>query len=277
MKLRLIVAVVVLVVLATGAWAAGLGTLSPRAAAMGGAGIAVADDAAASFQNPAGLATLNVPCKDGAEFGNDLLFGVADQGDMNGWGLSWSGWKPSDNLGFGAFYADADFMGSAFGAAFGAGLKSTPLSAGVNIAFVNPDFGDSETVVNAGLLYRIPTGEGSGPLSLGLTVTDVFGELVPNPLWNIGLGWKPNADLLIAVDINDLSEEIGDVTFGGGIEYAFGGEQKDWRARVGALDNGGDTSFTAGVGYQRQDWRVDVSYIDTDVDGTWAFGIGVNL
>jgi len=267
---------VALVVLATGAWAQGAIQASPRAAAMGGAGIGVADDAAAAFQNPAGLASLNVPCKDGAEFGNDLLLAAMDRGNTEGWGLGWSGWKPSDSLGFGAFYGHGEGMGSALGASFGAGLKTTPLSAGASVVVVNPS-GSSQTRLNLGLLYRVPMGEGKAPLSLGLTINDVTSESANNPIWNAGLGWKPADNLLVALDVTDLSEEIGSVKFGGGAELAFGGEKKEWRGRVGAFDDGNDTHFTCGIGYASKDWRADVTYVDTNVNGTWEIGVGVNL
>jgi len=275
MKSRLVVAVVVLVVLTSGAWAQAL--FSPRAAGMGGAGIAVADDGAAWFQNPAGLAALNVPVKEGTEYGNDVIFGFADTDEMSAWGLSWSGWKPSSNMGFGAGFGDVENLGSAFGAGFGVGFKDTPLSAGLNVMALNPDgtVVDESTVLNAGALYRLSLGEGKAPLRVGLTVLDITDEM-GGPVWNAGLAWKATSDLLIAVDFNDLSDE-GDqgVLVSGGVEYAFG-SAKAWRARAGAMDNGDETDFTVGLGYQAKQWRLDAAYLDTE-DGVWTFGVGVNL
>lgn len=287
MKTRLVVAVVVLVVLATGAWAQGLGVISPRASGMGGASIAVADDAAAWYQNPAGLAALAVPAKEGSEYGNDILLAYADMDDMNAWGLTWSGWKPADNLGFGAGYGSADDIGTALGAGFGAGLKDVPLSAGLNVVALHADGhidlaqlgeNDDETILNAGLLYRLAMGEDKDPLKIGVTVTDVTDEFGVGPFWNIGLAWKPISDLLLAVDFNDVTDEIddGETSINGGAEYAFGSD-REWRARVGVMDNGDESDFTFGVGYQAKQWRADFSYVDTDPEAIWSFGVGVNL
>jgi len=276
MKTKLIVAVVVLVVLATGAWAQGTGMYSPRAAGMGGAAIGVADDAAAWFQNPAGLAALSVPAKEGVDYGNDALFAFADNDNQSAWELSWSGWKPADSMGFGAGFGDAEGLGSAFGAGFGIGLKETPLSAGVNIMAVNPDFGSAMTVVNAGGMYRLGMGEGKAPLRVGLSIIDITDEM-GGPYWNVGIGWKATSDLLIAVDAVDLSDETGlGVQVGGGVELALGA-QKSWRLRAGVSDDGVDTNYSAGLGYQAKQWRADFAYVDTDPDATWSIGIGVNL
>ncbi|MCE5240904.1 hypothetical protein LLH23_20770 [bacterium] len=285
MKSRLVVAVLVCVVLASGVWAQQIASVSTRAIGMGGAGIAVADDAAAWFQNPAGLATLGVPVKEGNEYGNDLYFAYASAGDFDGWGLSWSGWKPSERLGFGAGYASADDLADVFGAGFGAGLKDIPLSAGINVASVDPDGGDEHTILNLGLLYKLDLGEGKDPLRLGLTVVDLADEFEVGPFWNAGLAWKPVADLLIAVDVCDLTEEMGDATISGGAEYSFG-EAKEWKLRAGLLDTstvaglmGGDDEhkFTAGVGYQAKNWRADFGYLDIEPDALWTLGVGVNL
>lgn len=277
MKSRIVVAVVVLVVLATGAWAQGIQMISPRAAGMGGAAIAVADDAAAWYQNPAGLAALSVPCKEGAEYGNDVLFAFADTDEANGWELTWSGWKPADRIGFGAGYASSDDIGTAFGAGFGASLKDVPLSAGINVMALDEDEGDSDTILNAGLLYRLDLGGDSAPLKVGLTVVDVTDEFEVGPFWNIGLAWAATQDLLLAVDFNDVTDEMDQGTqFNAGAEYAFG-STKEWRARAGVTDDGEESDFTFGVGYQAKQWRADFAYVDGDPDATWAIGVGVNL
>lgn len=288
MKSRLVVAVLVCVVLASGVWAQGIVGISPRASGMGGAGIGVADDAVAWSQNPAGLAALNVPCKEGQEYGNDALFGYASTGDTSGWGISWSGWKPSDNIGFGAGYADAEDTGSVFGAGFGAGLKDVPLSAGINVMALHADVpstleeaqiggvDNDQTILNLGLMYRISQGEGKAPVRLGLTVTDLTDQFDVGPWWNLGIGWMAAKDLLVAVDVTDLTGESGDAAFSGGVEYSFG-EKKEWRGRAGLMDTGGGHDFTLGAGYQAKQWRADFAYVATDPDAVWTIGIGLNL
>jgi len=264
-----------LVVLATGAWAQG--AFSPRASGMGGASIAVADDAAAWFQNPAGLAALSVPCKEGTEYGNDVLFAFANNDESSAWELTWSGWKPSANIGFGAGYASADDAGRVFGAGFGAGFTEIPLSGGINVMSIDPEAGDSDTILNVGALYRLGLGEGTAPLKIGMTVTDVTDEFDLGTLWNVGLAWNATKDLLVAVDFRDITQELNDETqVGGGAEYAFG-SANEWKVRAGAFDTGGETDFTVGAGYQAKQWRADFSFVDTDPDATWSLGVGVNL
>lgn len=276
MKLRLVVAVLVAVALASGVWAQGVASLTPRAAGMGGAAIGVADDGAAWFQNPAGLAALNVPCKEGSEYANDAILAYANANDESAWLLTWSGWKPSDRMGWGAGYATADDVGSSFGAGFGAGLKSIPLSAGINIMSVNPEGPDNdETVLNLGLMYGVDLGEEKAPLRLGLTVDDITTQFSDDAIWSAGLGWQATKDLLVAADVVDITEELGDVGFNGGVEYCFG-NQREWRARAGLIDLG-DEELTLGAGWQHNNWRADFAWINSDPDNTWTVGIGVNL
>lgn len=277
MKSRLVVAVLVLVVLASGAWAQGFGLFSPRASGMGGASIAVADDAAAWFQNPAGLAALAIPCKEGTEYGNDILFGFANNDENSAWELTWSGWKPSSNLGFGAGYANVEDVDNVFGAGFGAGFADVPLSGGINVMSVDPEGDDSQTILNVGALYRLNLGEEVAPLKIGMVVTDVTDEFDLGTFWGIGLAWNATKDLLVAVDFNDVTDELNEgVLVSGGAEYAFG-SAREWRVRAGAFDDGDETNFTVGAGYQAQQWRADFSFVDTDPDATWSLGVGVNL
>lgn len=293
MKSLWIVAVLVCVVLASGVWAQGAAALSPRAAGMGGVGIGVADDAAAWFQNPAGLAALNLKSINESEYANDALVAFGQNGDDNAWELTWSGWKPADSIGFGAGYFNLDNEGSIFGAGFGAGFKTVPLSFGVSLMGLNPDDddyemtpgqfggfggGDDQTILNLGAMYRFSQGEGKSPIRVGLTVMDITDQLNNDgAIWSAGIGWKPIEDLLVAVDVNDFTTQVGDCTISGGVEYAFG-PQKEWRGRAGLIAAGDDDhELTLGLGYVSNRWRADFAWINTDPDNTWSLGVGVNL
>jgi len=292
MKLRLAAAVLVCVVLATGAWAQ-FGGFSPRAMAMGGASIGVADDAAAWAQNPAGLAALtNVPVREGAEYGNDMLFAYANTNEQNNWGLTWSGWKPSANFGYGVGYADPAAVTSVFGVGFGAGFSNTPLSAGINLlkvddfvtytpgAYVPQLFGGHMTtnILSAGLMYRISQGEGKAPIRLGATIVDIANDLPIGPIYNVGVGWKPSNNLLVAVDANDLSDEMNQgILVNGGIEYALHTGPQTWFGRAGLMDNGDEHKATVGMGYKCGQWRWDFSWVDADPDATWSVGVGCTM
>jgi len=272
MKSAWIVAVLVCVVLTSGVWA----QTTSRSLGMGGTGTGVADDAAAWFQNPAGLGALNVPCQEGKTWANDAVGTFADYGDVNGWALDWSGWQPAKLMGFGAGFADIEDDVQIIGAGFGMNYKQTPFSWGVNIENVNPDdyLLDSNTYFNIGLMYRFPQPE-KAPLRLGLVIADVTDESDNGPFFDLGVAWPATDKLLIAADVDDLTDEV-DVSFSAGAEYLFGMEN-EWAARLGALDNGDGHDLTLGLGYAfKNNWRVDAAFVDSDPDSTWSVSAGVN-
>jgi hypothetical protein len=276
MKLRLVAVALVCVLLATGAWAQAI-IGSPRAAAMGGAGIGVADDAAAWYQNPAGLAALNVPCREGAEYATQAVFSYANTDDDDAYELNVSGWNPSQLFGYGAGYVNAGGIFHASGVGFGAGFKNMPLSVGFNVINDRPD-GDA-TYLNAGVMYRISQGEGKEPIRFGLAIDDLTDRSDMGPFYHIGIGWKPVNNLLIAVDATDLTDEWDDgVGVSGGIEYAFNGSAgRQILGRAGMMDSGDDHLLTLGVGYQAKGWHVDFAWVDTDPDSTWTIGLGCDM
>jgi len=304
MKSLWIVAVLVCVVLTSGVWAQGVALATPRAAGMGGAAIGVADDAGAWFQNPAGLAALSAPCLNDSEYGNDVVGAFARQAGTGGakatnaYEITWSGWKPADNFGFGAGFVGADnTTGSIFGAGVGAGFKSIPLSFGANIAGFNPDSGTGlkdKTILSLGAMYRFSQGEGKAPVRVGLTVNDIGDQLKNSgvgikkngAIWNAGIAWKPTEDLLLAFDVNDLSGRMNHggkywAAVNGGLEYSFG-NLKEWRGRVGIMEmantsGNGVGRFTIGLGYVASRWRADFAWIDSKPSSTWTVGVGVSL
>jgi len=271
MKLRLVAVALVCVLLATGAWAQ-----TPRAAAMGGAGIGVADDAAAWYQNPAGLAALNVPCPDGAEYATQAVFSYSNTDDADSYEISVSGWNPGQRFGYGAGYVNAGGIFHGSGVGFGAGFKNMPLSVGFNVVNDRPD-GDA-TVLNAGVMYRIAQGEGKEPIRFGLAIDDLTDRSGVGPTYHVGIGWKPVNNLLIAVDATDLTDEWDEgVGISGGVEYCFNDSARKWFGRAGMMDSGDDHLLTLGVGYQAKGWHVDFAWVDTDPNSTWTIGLGRDM
>lgn len=266
--------VAVLVVLASGAWAQIPG-LTPRAIGMGGAAIGVADDAAAWLENPAGLPSLNVPCPEGKDWGHDIIGAFANVSDTDIFGVTWSGMKPSDGLGVGAGFLDIEDGGNVFGAGAGYAFRNSPFSVGANLAFLNPEVGDDQTVVNAGAMYRVMRTD-RAPIKIGLTVNDITDE-IGGAFWNVGVGIPVTEKLLVAIDVNDISDEI-DTTVNGGVELTLG-NQNEWKVRAGAIDTGDDHELTLGVGYKKPDanWRADFGFANFDPDALWTVGVGVNL
>ena len=285
MKLRFVAVVLACVLLATGAWAQFAVGISPRVTAMGGAGIGVCNDAAAVYQNPAGLAALGVPVPDGASYGSQGLFGYANTDDHEGYIMSLSGWKPSGGFGYGAAYANAEGgllnlgpTGShVFAAGLGGVIGNSPLSVGVNILSVGGK--GSGEYVTAGMLYRISQSGDRAPVRLGVTAFDIFDDTGSGPSWNVGVGWEAVKNLLVAVDASDLTDEIGNgVLVSGGVEYGLSDAAgRQYFLRGGLMDTGTDNVFTAGLGYKSKDWHVDFSYVDTSPNSTWTVGLSTDL
>lgn len=274
MKKHMLLAVVVALVLAGSAWAQVTG-LTARSAAMGGAGIAVCDDAIAWAQNPAGLAALNVPVKEGNEYGNDAILLYGQQDDVDLWGVSWSGWNPEEALGFGAGYSHMENgeVNKKYGVGFGCALKNTNLSLGLNIISLDTE-GDDATLINAGLLYRWKLSEDKA-VRLGLVAMDLANDLANEVIWNAGVAFPIN-NLLVAVDLIDIGETANEeMLVNGGVEWC----PKNYpiKLRVGAMDMGDEHKVTAGLGWSRGPWRIEGAWIDTEPENTWMVQVGVNF
>lgn len=272
MKSAWIVAVVVCVVLASSVFASGVGTLSLRATAMGGAVTGMADDGSAWFQNAAGLGALNLQPQEGKLWANDAIAGYADFGSDDAWGLTWSGWQPAKALGVGAGYANTDWA-DILGAGVGIGIKNLPLSVGLSVYNQDPSSGSDTTYLDLGLMYQFAQPE-KAPIRLGLVARDLTDE--DQTTFDIGVAWPAAPNWLVAVDVKDLTDEY-DTLFCGGVEYTFG-QTAEWAARAGLTDDGSDNNLTLGVGYKfKNNWRVDAAWVDGDVDDTWGVSAGIGF
>jgi len=263
--------VVALCLVVSGAWASGLGFNTARSLGMGGAVNAVADDAAAWFQNPAGLANLNAPAVEGKTWGNDIMltYSKLDSGssDVDGWGLTWSGWQPEKAMGVGAGYVNSDYE-SMLGAGFGMALKNSPLSWGVNVVNHDPDSGDSSTIFNIGLMYKFMQ-EDKAPVRVALMAEDITDEWDEGVWFNLGVLWPVTEKVSLAVDVDDVTDQSDSSPFfSAGAECTFG-TNNEWTGRVGVMDTGEDHELTAGVGYAAKNWKFAFGYADI-ADGQWA-------
>jgi len=297
-------------VLAGTAWAQLPVGFSPRAIGMGLAGIGVADDASAWFQNPAGLAALNLNCQEGKLWAHDISASFISIGGIksspfdsfDAFRASWSAVKPDSRVGVGAGYANVDDLGVLLGAGIGVGVGNTGLSVGLNVVNLDPFFVGvpDETLLNLGAMYLINQGGDKAPIRLGLTYTnatseDLFGVPFSPSGLNFGVSWPITNNLLLAVDVNDLTEsvqdELGINQFGihvnGGLEYRFG-SNREWAVRAGAMDldiSAVDTFFTAGIGYQFGQYRVEGAWLSPleisgapiDFNSTWTIGAGFSF
>jgi len=262
--------VVLLGVAVTGAWAQE-GVLSPRALGMGSAAIAVADDAAAWFQNPAGLAELNVPAAEGKTWGNAVMGGYmhfkstptgsAPGVTSNGWGATWSGFDPAKGFGAGAGFADASDQGRVFGVGVGTRLPILPLAVGANWVRAEAANGDSINLINLGAMHLVPQVD-KAPVRFGLVVADVTNRTDNGPMWDLGAYWPATPQLGIAVDVLDVTGKTSDGPFfNAGAEYKLG-ETGEWAVRAGLLDTGSESDVTVGAGYTVKNWRFDAAWAD---------------
>jgi hypothetical protein len=287
MKSAWVVVVLVCVVLAGSAWAQIPFGVTPRAMGMGLTGVGIANDAAAWFQNPAGLAGLDVPLQPGNSWANDLSASYTSIGlpasGLDAGRVSWSSCKPSSNVGVGAGYGNVNSLGVGIGAGVGVGIGNTGLSLGINVLNLSPAFPvPDETLLNAGAMLRISQGGSRAPIRIGANAINVTNELGAPTFVNAGISWPITNSLLVAADVIDLTEEITSIHYNAGAELTFGAAA-EWAVRVGLLDlgvPGVDTQLTAGLGYKCGRWRVDGAYVEPIASGwnsTWTVGAGWNF
>jgi len=286
MKSVKIMFVAVALLITVSAFSEGLGVIpmSARQLGMGGAGIAVADDAFAWTVNPAGLANLASKPKEGAKWSwdvagsygqsNSIDFGPVDE-KVKYWDIDFGACDPAAGMGFGGGWAEGKIdpvKADIYGAGFGMKLRSEAckgLSWGVNVqrAKVDVDTGDpdddfsgSKTLFNAGLMYEVPIAEGKA-IKLGLVVNDVTDELGDavggGPVgsfigrtWSMGVALPVSDKLTLAIDNRGVGETLH--IWNAGLEWKSNG----WAARVGDWDG----SLTLGAGYKGTNWFVDAAY-----------------
>lgn len=239
---------------------------------MGGAFVAVADDGAAVYWNPAGLIQLQdkevqfttTLAEEGVfRYRNFFAYTEPDVGFGAG-GISWiQSRTPLDGI-----YTDDH----AFAYSYAREL-SDDFALGVNVRYERrlKDIKDrpraSGYSVDVGALFAV-----SSQLQAGFLLQDVFattiewkdGDQVEQTVnFRPGLAWRPGENLLLAVDLYNTSK-----LFDEGSCLRLGGELTagDLKVRAGAdrqFDVG--TVWTAGIGYGKGPWQVDYAVL-TGVD-----------
>lgn len=240
---------------------------------MGRAGIAVANDAIAWYQNPAGLSDFaGKGTNHQAEFnyGEDRGVGGSD----NWWAVDVSG-SFAKGWGWGAGFEDYS-DGQFYGAGIGFALHNSPLSVGVNFERDEWDYemasassqGDT-TIINAGLLWRI-----KDQLRLGARVNDLTEEW-GDMSFDAGLWWPFHQKAALAVDLlNVFQANYGDIEFNAGIEYQI---DEKWTGRIGTTEGDEGHDLTAGIGYKTGDWKIDAAWMDNEANNNWIIGVGKAL
>ena len=265
MKTKLLIAMAVCVIVASGAWAqmGGASPLSPRTLGMS-AGLATVDDAGTWAINPASLATLkNSTPAAGKDYASDVMAIFGTGSDIpDQLGLTWSGFYFPDKLGMGAGYFDVRGFHHEFGAGLGKRLNDSPLTLGANFEYFN-GFGTSLSVVNLAANYDWKCG-----IRTSLLAEDVFSQMDDAPFFDFGAA-KQFGKLLLAADVLDITDQI-DTVINGGAEYCLTPALK---LRAGMFDSGDGHDLSAGLGYQFGTWRIDGAY--QNVDGNpWYVSLG---
>ncbi len=278
MKHTWVVAVVLLCLAVSSAWAfeGGLGTA--RALGRGGAVVAVADDGAAWYENPAGLGPLPVTPREGFTWGADAIgtFGRADYGydDSSIWELTISGRQPENQWGLGAGIGDTQDSGKAAGVGYGSSFRDSAFSWGANLIWNDPDGADDFVTFNVGLLYQVEQPEEKAPIKVGARVRDLFDESDIGPLFDIGVYWPATPVFGFAVDVLDLTDESNSGPYFNLGAECYLGQQREWVIRAGGLDSATSHDLTLGAGYRSNNWRFDFGWADT-ADGVWKLGGGI--
>jgi len=260
-RMMTVVTIVALLLVATVAFGQ-----TARYMAMGGAGIAAADDAGAVSLNPANLASLNIAPPAGLsssiekpwdwqvagsiEVGGDLDYKalhLAGCNSQNKWGIG-AAWQQMDVLGI----VGVDLWSVGFGAEAGH-RWSWGLSA-QNLDLELLGLSGSETLFSGGMLFEIPIRNGS-PIRIGLTATDLTDETNVGPWFSIGASTMLAEGVLLSADMVDVTDEI-DSYLNIGLECGLSDNSV---LRAGLSD--GD--ITAGLGYDGGVWKLDVAWLES--------------
>jgi hypothetical protein len=280
MKRAICIGVVLLALTCSSAWAQlviRMGTA--RELGMGGVGVAIADDAAAAYQNPAGLACLGISGDPGQSFVNDVaatyLNGNAPLLSATLDALTWAGFSPGSGWGLGAYGAQVDaspFPLSAkfYGIGVGKALWNTRFTFGLNLSHFDLGPGTGANTFTGGVLFGRP----GDRLKVGLRIADLTQKL-DDMSFDAGLAWQINSRLLLAADgINITEASGGSVWYNAGAEYAI---NPRWTARLGVVDVSDTARWSGGLGFRKDSWRLDAGYLN-DVESTlWSLTGGVTF
>ncbi|MEN6345656.1 MAG: hypothetical protein ABFE16_10120 [Armatimonadia bacterium] len=247
-----------------------------RSVGMGMTGIGTADDAAAWLFNPAGLASMNVKPQAGNDVAWQFIGGADYDADMPLDEDFVHVGAFADNQGFGLGRiklndVDATIYGGGYGFklnsnwSLGASLLHGKVGGGVFVKAADADFDQSETLVNAGVMYQwVPSWSAGKAAKLSVLCFDTFDTL--QTLWNAGFSTYVGSKLLVDVDCLDLRDKTAASFDKSGRMFNYGAEYQfnDWLTlRAGSQD--GDFGF--GGGFNIAGWKIDAGHIKLESNG----------
>jgi hypothetical protein len=263
MKLVKIMLVVAALAMVGTAYCQTFGNVSARQLGMGGAAVAVADDAFAWIQNPAGLPALAAAPKEGAKWSWDVAAGATfssenkagDNKDLLD--ISLSACDPVQGMGFGVGAGQDKIAGDKdklWGAGFGIkGRSDSTRDWALGANFQHESWtGSSQTTYDVGAMYNTEIAE-KMPVKVGFVVRNV-GDKFDGRMYVGGVSFKASQRLLVAADLGGVGQTHRD--------WALGGEYRldEWALRAG--DAGG--ALALGAGYKWNNWCLDYAHAQKD-------------
>lgn len=281
MKTLKIVLVLAALAMAVSGYCQGFNGVSARSLGMGGTGIAVADDAFAWVQNPAGLAALAAAPKEGSKWSWDVAGDATFSTESSNGnshdvlGISVSACDPAQGLGFGIGAGQDkwdDVKDKFWGAGFGIKGRSESTqdwAAGVSVLRADDTYTthttdtaplqtgytthtETDTTFDLGLMYNVKVAE-TLPIKIGFVVRNV-GDKNDGRSFDGGVSFKASDRLLVAADLMGIGQNHRN--------WAIGGEYRanEWAFRAG--DAGG--ALAVGAGYQWNNWCLDYAHSQKD-------------
>jgi hypothetical protein len=280
MKRVIVLSLALLVVVSAVALADGAGAFSAfkngvgaRALAMGGAFVAIADDATGAYWNPAGLAQLDDMRLAGMStdvFGmghtHQYVAGAATIANF-GMGLSWERYAYSGQQNDATGTPNGTLNADASAISFGLATSVMDLGmAGVNVKYYMGSILTNQASgfgFDLGLLVKL-----GDMFAIGVSATDLGGSSIAwtsgatdtvSSLYKLGLGMTlVDGSLVLGTDVDFDGTDLGDVHIG--VEFKVI-EELGLRGGVVLTDNFQNYYFSAGAGINVAGLYVDAAYI----------------
>ena len=268
-RLTIVLTVMVVVVLLTASVAT---AQVVRYRGLGGAGMALADDAGAALMNPANLGALNISYEDQMKEERDWEFEVAGMmevsGDLDIWSANFAASPIGRSWGVGGAYAElspgpTDQESWTLG--FGLSNTDGTWSAGISVTdwdYSNPPVSSDQRWVDLGVLYR------TKDVNWAVTAEDIGDERNIGTIFNVGVAWMLDERWTIVADILDITDEQ-DTGYAVGAEFT---PRYYWTYRAGFYQGG---NFALGLGYERNRWGLDAAW--TQADGSNEVLVGGSM
>jgi len=275
---------ILLLAVAASCIGAAYGCVGARPLAMGGAFIGLADDANATYWNPAGLAQLGPAEISGTwthtssnrdkinyqEFASMVAgLEMPRLGGRLALGGSYVRYNTVFYLGGARIEDTEDWLWASLAVNTGknglVGLNIRKVDDSVPGYSVKSDVG-----LDAGYLYRV-----SPRLSVGMLIQDLntprikvagFAPLRRTQNWRAGLAFRPAGDTVVTIDGYDLADNGNALSARFGVEKRLG----DFALRAGFYGAGSNTDrgATFGLGIQRPGFTLDAAVLTGDFDNT---------